>query len=154
MAEKIDRKVTPPIYMEPADNHRNIWSVEVENHVTPADLRESGFWAHLAQRLAPRDQIEVEPQDGSWHVKLRVSDVGEGYAKVEIMRPDAVGVFKLESPTSAAVPQGYAIEFSGAHTKWRVIRDSDRKMLKDGFSTRVDAIGWAHVHSNSKAQAA
>jgi hypothetical protein len=57
----------------------------------------------------------------------------------------------VEPSATVAVP-GHTVEWSGRHTKWRVIRESDRKVLKDGLATRADGYSW--LASYSKALAA
>ena len=143
MAEKTDRKVTAPIHMLPAENSRNIWRVFVANGTTPQDIVQPQFWAHLASRLQAGDRIEVEPEDSTWLAELRVIDSGPQYAKVQIRKPDADGVSRFEALGSSdtGLPSGYSFSHN-ASSKWRVVRDSDQKVLKDGLATKADAVTW------------
>ena len=151
MAEaKIEsRQPVIPTRMQLAEQVRNIWCLTVPVGTTVQDMLNPGYWAHLARQLQPGDRIEVEPDDGSYFAELRVLDSGNQYAKVMALRE--VKLEAIEPSASVSVP-GHTVEWSGRHTKWRVIRESDRKVLKDGLASKADGYGW--LSSYAKALAA
>jgi hypothetical protein len=151
MTEEV--KLLPAIHpacMQPAEQVRNLWSVTIPNKATKSDLIRSDFWAHLANMLRPRDRIEAESEDGSYVADLIVLDAGTNYAKVTILREYKLDVVEPQSQSS--MPVGHKVEWSGRHTKFRVVRESDSKVIKDGFATKADAFGW--LASYGKALAA
>jgi hypothetical protein len=140
MPEEI--KVLPAIHpacMQIAEQVRNHWSVTIPNRATADDLKRAEFWAHLANMLRPRDRIEAESEDGSYVADCIVLDAGSNYARVTVLREYKLDVVE---PQSTAAPTDHKVEWSGRHTKFRVVRESDRKVIKDGFATRADANGW------------
>jgi hypothetical protein len=152
MAEvKAETKSQPviPTRMQLAEQVRNIWCLTVPVGTTVQDMLNPGYWAHLARQLQPGDRIEVEPDDGSYFAELRVLDSGNQYAKVMALRE--VKLEAVEPSASVSVP-GHTVEWSGRHTKWRVVRESDRKVLKDGLASKADGYGW--LASYGKALAA
>jgi hypothetical protein len=153
MTEATVKKLAPAIHpqrMQLAEQVRNVWSVTVPNDTHKGDLQRPEFWAHLATMLRPRDRIEVETEDGSYVADLLVLDAGTQYAKMAILREYRLDV--VEPQSQSAAPAGHKVEWSGRHTKFRVVRESDSKVIKDGFATKADAYGW--LASYGKALAA
>lgn len=138
-----------PIRMQLAEQMRNIYRLIVPNEAQLKDVLEPGFYVHLAKKLRPGDRIEIKPDDGSYFAEVEVQDVGGGYAKVALLRE-----VKLETVTrsAASILPGHSTEWGGEHIKWRVIRESDRRVLKDQLPTQTDALNWLSNHA--KAQAA
>lgn len=140
MSEKTETQ--PPVMptrMQLAEQVRNIWALTVPVGTLVKDLLEPGYWAHLARQLQPGDRIEVEPDNSSYFAELRVLDAGNQYAKVMLLREVSLDVVE---PSAAVSVPGHTVEWSGRHTKWRVVRVSDRKTLKDGLPTKADGYGW------------
>lgn len=138
-----------PIRMQLAEQSRNIWCLTVPNGTTVQDMLNPGYWAHLARQLKPGDRVEVEPDNGTYFAELRVLDAGNQYAKMAVLRE--VTLESIEPSATISVP-GHTVEWSGRHTKWRVIRESDRKVLKDSLASKADGYAW--LASYSKALAA
>jgi hypothetical protein len=147
---KVEAKkpAVPPTRMQLAEQVRNIWALTVPVDTTIKDLLDPGYWAHLARQLQPGDRIEVEPDNGAYFAELRVLDAGNQYAKVMVLREVKLDV--VEPSASVSVP-GHTVEWSGRHTKWRVVRDADRKTLKDGLPTKADGYGWLANYSKALA---
>lgn len=122
-----------------AAHNRQIWDVVPESGVTIEDLKRPQFWAHVSMDYRPGDQIEVRAEDGSYFARLFVLDAGPGYAKVHVLENHALEVIEPGSETTLA---GHSVVWSGPHTKFRVMRDEDKKVLKDGFQQKTDAITW------------
>lgn len=125
------------------------WRLTVENGTTVDDLKRPGFFAHIASQMRPGALIEVMPDNRSFFIELLVVDAGPQYVKTAVLRD-----VKLEAVSvGGANPfPGYSVEFAGDHLKWRVIRESDRKSLKENLPTQTDAFTWLANHL--KAQAA
>jgi hypothetical protein len=148
-----ETKVLPAIHpscMQIAEQVRNLWSVTIPNKATKDDLLRSDFWAHLANMLRPRDRIEAESEDGSYVADLLVLDAGTNYAKITVLREYKLDA--VEPQSQSTTPAGHIVQWSGRHTKFRVVREVDHKVIKDGFATKADAYGW--LASYGKALAA
>jgi hypothetical protein len=130
-----------------AQHMRNVWYVTPE-HGTPIEaLLEPQYWAHISAKLKPRDRIEVDAEDGSYFVELRVEDAGRLFAKVVILRRCDF--------SAAAEPQGesaeYKIGWAGPHAKWRIVRTKDKGLVKDGLETRQAAEQYLVSHAKAMA---
>lgn len=132
-----------------AQHMRNVWYVTPE-HGTPVEaLLDPGFWAHVSAKMKPRDRIEVDAEDGSYFVELRVEDAGRLYAKVVVLR--RVDLLPADAVATAETAE-YKIMWAGPHAKWRIIRTKDKGLVKDGIETRQAA--ELYLTSHAKAMAA
>lgn len=147
---KTEPKLPPvmPTRLQLAEQVRHIWALTVPVGTTVKNMLEPGYWAHISRQLQPGDRIEVEPDDSSYFAELRVIDAGNQYAKVMVLRE--VKLESVEPSATVAVP-GHNIEWSGRHTKWRVVRESDRKVLKDGLPTKADGYNWLSNYAKALA---
>lgn len=121
---------------------RNVYRI-VPEHGTPFEaLLESSYWAHVAAKLRPLDEIVVHAEDGSYYGRLLVRDAGRLYAKVfklEHYELDEVEVQQGGPP----MPEGYGIKWRGPQLKWCVLRGKD--VLKDSMEKAV-AQAWLTEH--------
>lgn len=152
MTDESAKKLAPAIHpnrMELAEQVRSVWSVTVPNETTKEDLLRPDFWAHVASKLRPRARVEVETEDGGYIANLVVLDSGAQYVRMALLQE-----FKLDvvSPNTEqfSLP-GHSVGWSGRHTKWRVTRDSDKKVLRDGFNNKSDAYAWLAGHARALA---
>lgn len=145
------KKVLPAVF----PSHKQIeflytqWGITVPNATTKEDLLRPEFWAHVARDLKPEDVMHVRTEDGSYRAELLVLDRGTFGAKMGVKneyRFDSV-----EPSEQSSVPKGHKVEWSGPHTKFRVVRESDRKVLKDGFENKTEAFSWLVNHGKALA---
>lgn len=130
-----------------AQHMRNIWYVTPEYGTPVEALLEPQFWAHVSAKMKPRDRIEVDAEDGSYFVELRVEDAGRLFAKVVVLRRVDL------SPTEAAEQStDYKVMWAGPHAKWRIVRAVDKGLVKDGLESRQAA--ELYLASHVKAMAA
>ena len=96
------------------------------------------FWANVT-RLAVGDIIQVSTDDRAWFAELFVLGKARNSATVAVLREplQLVAAFKPE-----AGAKHFDVQFSGAHGKWRVIRLSDKNVVKDQFETQGEARKW------------
>lgn len=130
-----------------AEHQRNIWHCDVEIGTLPEDLLNPGYWAHNARELRVLDRIEAHAEDGSWYVELLVQDCGQNYAKVAMLRK--VEMQSVTPEGSSALLAGHVVSWGGKHAQFRVIREVDRKVLKDGFKTKAEAFTWLEGYGRS-----
>lgn len=131
-----------------AQHMRNVWYVTPEFGTPVEALLDPQYWAHVSAKFKPRDRIEVDAEDGSYFVELRVEDAGRLFAKVVVLRRcDFVASVEKEEQT----PE-YKIMWAGPHAKWRIVRSTDKGLVKDGLETRSAA--ELYLASHVKAMAA
>jgi hypothetical protein len=130
-----------------AEHMRNVWYVTPEYGTPVEALLEPQFWAHVSAKMRPRDRIEVDAEDGSYFVELRVEDAGRLFAKVVVLR-------RVDLVVAEAVEQlpDYKVMWAGPHAKWRIVRAVDKGLVKDGLETRQAA--ELYLTSHVKAMAA
>jgi hypothetical protein len=62
------------------------------------------------------------------------------WAKVVLLRKHDLGVFAPEK--QGVLLPGHSVSYGGTHVLWRVIRDADKKVLKDKLKTEGDGYAW------------
>lgn len=95
------------------------------------------YWANIAAKLRPGDNIIAFAEDGAWRAELIVWQVGQAWARVSgeaVARPDFGAAPK-------AAEELFEISYT-PHKKHRVIRIADRIELKSGFDTPEEARRW------------
>jgi hypothetical protein len=117
-----------------AEHKRMTYCVNPEEGTSFEEVLTPGYWAHVSGKLRVLDQIEVVPDDMSYHATLLVLDAGRSYAKVAVLHKVDIGPVD-----TAAVPDAeYEIKLRGPH-KWSIVRVSDKAVIKEGIATREDA---------------
>jgi hypothetical protein len=116
--------------------HRNPghW-ICVQAGVTIEQLLEPAFWANVARNLQPRSTVEVHWDDASQFAELYVLDAGRNWASVDVLRHHA----DLKRPNLKHLAEQYEVGFNGPVDRFRILRLSDREVIKAGFATEVDA---------------
>ena len=146
-----EERIVPAISeqrMKLQDNRRNTWFFDVPVGVTPDDLQEPKFWAHVSRKLRQCDKVECICEDFSWFAELMVGDAGLGFATmIELRRRDLREV--TPSETGVGVLPGHSVSYGGTHALWRVIRDVDKQVLKDKCTTKGEALQWLGNYSRT-----
>lgn len=132
-----------------AEHRRNIWHIEVDVGVEPEDLLTPGYWAHVASQLRQADRIEAHAEDGAWFAEFLVQDSGTNWAKVACLR--AVKLQVVSPERRGAILAGHSVSYGGTFVKWRVIRDVDKKVLKDKCQTDSEAFTWLSNYAKTVA---
>lgn len=109
---------------------------------TPLEhLMRPEYWANIKQ-LKAGVRIWVFAEDESYWAELLVRRVGQGYAKVQELRSGELDA-RGEDPK---LTDGYEIQFRGAVTKHRIVRNKDGQVLKQGLDSHEDAVAWLRDH--------
>lgn len=130
-----------------AEHQRNIWHVDVEIGTTAEDLLNPAYWAHNARELRVLDRIEAHSEDGTWFAEYLVQDAGMNFAKVAMLRKCELAAVTPQGSTALLI--GHVVEYGGKHAQFRVVREVDRKVLKDGLKTKADAFVWLDNYGRS-----
>ncbi|MGY3393440.1 hypothetical protein ACVWW6_006031 [Bradyrhizobium sp. USDA 3311] len=102
------------------------------------DVLRPEFWANIV-RMQPGDIIEVRPEDQSYYAELYVLKRERNSATVAVIR-EPVKLEAAYKPLPGEVL--FSVEFAGPMAKWRVVRRSDKSVMKDKFGTEGDARRW------------
>ena len=136
-----------PDRVQQAEFARAIWCVTPE-HGTPFEaLLSPDYWAHMAYRFKIGTILEVTADDFSYTAELIVVDCSRNWAKV--VKKSYVQLDTVEKST--ATLDGFEVKWSGRHTKFRVLRTSDKAVIKEGFSTHAEAEAWLSEHAKAMA---
>ena len=115
---------------------------------TIEDLTRPEFWAHLARELKPTYRVDVLVEDMSLFVELLVMDVGNTYAKMFVLRSvELAGNQVAELDVDGA----YSVQWSGPHTKHRVVHKKTKNVIKDGFEDKGSALRFLTEYLRSQA---
>jgi hypothetical protein len=130
----------------PASEARFMTSVEYKSPLcwycpvvgTPFEhLLRPEYWASI-KKLPINAHVYIDTEDCSYWAELKVLKVGQGFAKVFVLR-------HIELTAAGADPQvidGYDIQWTGPIDKHRVLRTKDGHVLKQGLDTWDDASAW------------
>lgn len=126
---------------------RNAWHIPAKASDDPRDLLDPKYWVHVSRMLRGGDKIEILAETNEWYAEAIVLDSGAYGAKIAYV----VGPIRLTNEAEIDVPEDYEIKWSGPHTKFRVIRKSDNKMLRDQFTSKEEASSWVRAHRQAMA---
>ncbi len=113
--------------------------------ITLAEVMDDAYWGNVASKLRVGDHIEIQPEGLTYHAELIVVDAGPVHAAVKLLSfVDLVNEAPKPSqaPITAYVDLGkYTAERNGGW--FRVVRDSDKEVMRSGFRTLKAAQDWA-----------
>jgi len=120
-----------------AEYEHNNWVATVESGASLEEVLKPEYWAHIAREMRPFDHVEARAEDGAWWAHLLVTSCDTMWAKCHVL----LHVELEDSMMEGSEPDdGLKVEWGNLHTKYRIIRKSDRAVLQDGFATRDDAL--------------
>lgn len=130
-----------------ADYVRQSYHVTPRLEDTPEALLDPKYWVHVSSKLKAGDRIEVLPETREWYAEAIVIDSGTWGAKLAYV----LGPVKLANEATVDAPEDYDVKWAGPNVKFRVIRKSDNRVLKDGCQTKEEAASWIKSHRNAMA---
>lgn len=136
-----------PDRVKQAEFERFVWAITPDQSTPFETLLSPDYWAHMAYRFKIGDRLEIVAEDFSYVAELMVVDCSRLWAKT--VKLSYVQLDTVEK--SGAILDGFDVKWTGRHTKWRVVRTSDKAALKDGFSTRGEAEAWLVEHAKAMA---
>lgn len=131
--------------LKEAESERIVYRA-IPSEGTPLEAcLEIDYWAHVAKRFRPTTIIEVIPDGMSYYAELLVVSCGANWARVKLLRKVI-----LESAESVIEDvQTHEIKWAGPAAKYRVIRLSDKAVIRDGFEGKEDAATWLAGHKKT-----
>ena len=139
----VERKAGPPDRFELATSARNLWRFILPEGDTLEDALETDYWVHILPRLNVLDQIEVNPDDGSFYAVLQVRSLAFGQAATAVI--NFVNFDEAQISPAPSIASEYLIEFKGPYEKW-VVKSSNGETLVSKLDTRPAAAGWLSDH--------
>jgi hypothetical protein len=128
-----------------AEFANNDHRVTVEQGVTMEDVVKPDFWAHVAPKLRPYDEIRLCTDDGMFYARLLVLSVGRNWAKVFTLEVHELTTKDVDMSQAEAF-DGYEVKYRGPHCKFSVVRKSDSEVVKEGLGTKSEAHAWLADH--------
>lgn len=135
-------KALGPSRLQSADYVRASWRTNVPAEYSFEDATTPEFWTHVANTLKLGDKIEMLAENGTWYAELLVVYIDRGTVKTAVL-------FKTDLAAEAPVPSlidGYKVEWSGPHTKWRVVRQKDGEVVHTHEPDKARAAAWLDDH--------
>jgi hypothetical protein len=113
-------------------------AVSPEANTPYLHLFDPAYFAHIAPKVNANDVIEVRPAEGSYYAELYIWSKGPNWLQVSELR-------KIDRPSSGVLPsvdKNFSVEFVEGPSAHRVIRNSDRGVVAQGFDSPETANTW------------
>lgn len=131
-----------------AEHYQQHYVAVVPQGTDPRSLEDPAFFSNVAFMCRAAGRIFVECEDGTWLADLYIRSVGPQFVMAKLLQVWDMSDFA--PPEAAAAPTavfaGYKVGWSGRHTKWRVVRESDNAIIHSGEDSREAAEGWLREH--------
>ena len=129
-------QITAP-RIEQAEFVRNVLHATPEAGTSHEEMLKPEYWTHVAKQLKPGTIIQAVPEDGLWFAEFYVVAASRTWAKVSLLRFHELS----EIATPDVVDKGaeYKVEWGGAVHKWRLVRLSDKQVIKKEMQSKEDA---------------
>jgi hypothetical protein len=125
------------------ETRRNIWQIVPEDGTPYELLFDKDYWAVMASELRTYDRIEVLADNGSFWAELLVLMATKTQAAVMELRKIDISTSSSTGSGAAEVEEEFAVKWRGPHSKWSVIRKTDRSVVKQGFDDAGSARAFA-----------
>lgn len=145
-----------------AEHQRQSYRATLEKGTKVEDLRDPDFWRLLSAKVRPGDTIEATWEDGSGFAMLYVRAMpGAGRLVVELLfgglfddAEDATDLAALPGAGQPDVQDGVRVEYAGQHELWRVVLESDGRVIKSGLGMQREARRQRTVYLQTLGRAA
>lgn len=117
--------------------------------VTLEQLMDESYWGNVARELKAGYMIEVLPEGLTYYARLLVVHADPTRAIVKLLQfndfmADSQAPKQNEIPNETAIGSKFKAERNGAW--FRILRLSDKEVMKTGFRTMTDAEEWAEAN--------
>lgn len=114
--------------------------INVAATTTLENLLEPVYWANVARHMKPCQTIEVHWDDRSQYAELYILDADRNWASVDVL------FHKTFKHVQRKSTEEYEVQFNGPTDLFRVLRKSDRGLIKAGFATEAAALKFLAEH--------
>lgn len=138
-----ERKVTPMdlVRFKGIEYMREHYLCTAHENTRPEDLLKPEYWAHVATLMRPRSRIEAWANDGTWVAEYVVLEAGRNWARLFMLGSHFLSTRDV-ALTQVEALSPFEITHRGPHSKWSVIRKSDREVMTEGHETQDGAEAW------------
>lgn len=128
-----------------AEHRRNVWHAVIPAGSDYSEIFNPGYWAHVAQKMRPGDEVVVINDEMTLRALLVVKSAAHLFAQV-------VEVSKVDLTDAQASPEvtgdyEVTVKWAGPHDKFRVerVRNGKKEVLASGMDKDA-ADKWATDH--------
>jgi hypothetical protein len=149
-ADKEAARVVPalhPRFFQEAAHVMTCYVATTSAGLSKEDLAKPAFWAHVADKLRPWDEIRCIAEDGSYKAVVTVLSATRTDAQVTV---DTYRTLQTVQDGEADLLRDYSVNHTPA-TNWRVVRKSDKRTVAEGLKNRNEAVTW--IATNQRAAA-
>jgi hypothetical protein len=142
--------VLKPMMFKQADYVRNVYMISPDAGVPWDSVLQPQYWAHVAAKLKPYDEIVVVPEDDRFYGRVLVLRTGTAMAivrQIEFVELEDRVADEIEDPE-------YTIEWKGPIARWRVTRKVDGMVVAEGDTVKTKPMAEEFVRELRKAMAA
>lgn len=131
-----------------AEHQRNVHLCTIEEGVDRQAVQEPAFFAHVATRCRPYDEIIVRRDDGAIFARLLVLQAERTWLRTfvlewhELTTKDVAQTQTAMADKAAEVLAQFDIKHKGPHKKWCVIRKQDAAIVREGEESKTSANTW------------
>lgn len=125
---------------KPAGHFTQKYEMVVEHGITIEDVKQPGFYAHIAAFLKPFDTITVSSDDQTLYAEVLVLAAERTAATVTVLRHydlTKAEVVRYETENFAA--SDFEIKYRGPAAKFSLVRKDDNVVVREGFATKEEA---------------
>ena len=134
----------PERFFSLAEHGRVVHLARPEPGTSFEALKNEAYWAHVARKVRPWDEILVQYQDDNeaYLARLLVRAQGDNWVRISVVE-------KIDLDDAAppdAVTDQYEVKFMGPSWRWAVLRRSDGEAVVKELKTKGDAHAWLLRH--------
>lgn len=125
---------------KPAGQFTQRYEAVIEHGVTLEDIKQPGFYAHIAAFLRPFDVITVSSDDQTLYAEVLVLAAERTAATVTVLRSyDLTKAEVVRYETDNFKTSDFEIKYRGPAAKFSLIRKDDNAVIREGFATKEEA---------------
>ena len=114
------------------------YTAQPSEGTTKDEVLDSAFWTHVARSIRSGSEIRVFPKGGAWYGRYLVT-----YADSAQVRLRELEYVDLDEVLPEELENGqYEVKWAGPVARHRVIRKSDKHVMRDKFASKAEASHW------------
>lgn len=123
------------------------WTITPDAGTTLAEVLDPQYLTHVAIRMTPGSIVRVMPKDNTYYAELYVRAVGSKSVLLhKLVHISFDGVSEIKDDDD------YEVSFGGPMEKYRVVRKSDKSIMKTHLLNREEGNQWIAEHKKSFAK--
>jgi hypothetical protein len=138
-------RVLSPVRIQMTEHANAFHTVTLEEGTQPEEVENPAFWAHVAVKFSPYDEVRVRTDDGLWYGRALVLSCGRNWARVKFLERHILATADVDQTAAAQLDSDFEVKFRGPLAKFAVVRKSDGAVLRDGMM-KEEAYRWLGDH--------